>query len=245
MNNERDPRISRRTLAQGAAWAAPTVITAVAAPAVAASIRKDPGLNGWVRNTFRAGTCGLTDTTIEVTSIVTGTGPDGAPYGLYLYDTDNVKSATGATITYWILGNHGTTGNTAITWSNAEGHSSCWSYQGRVGTAVKPDGLTYTGYRWTYTCAIDPKATTTGTDGIKRVFLGNFHVTTNAFQQPTGSCGKLNFWTERSVILDGVTKTFQRRNGTDGTYAKTAARSARSTDSQTESSPEEMQTVDS
>lgn len=245
MNNERDPRISRRTLAHGVTWAAPTVITAVAAPAVAASLRKDPGLNGWVSNRYAAGTCGSANTTVEITSIATGTTPDGAPFGLYLYDTDNVKSATGATITYWVLGNHGTTDNTAITWSNASGHSSCWNYQGRVGTAVKPDGLTYTGYRWIHTCAIDPKATTTGTDGIKRVFLGNFHVTTNSFRQPTGSCGKLNVWTERSVILDGVTKTFQRRAGTDGAYVKTAARSARSTDSQTESSPEEVKTVNS
>ncbi|UQN31048.1 hypothetical protein [Brachybacterium kimchii] len=183
-----------------------------------------------MNNSYRVGTCGSTNTSIEVTSIGSGTTPDGAPFGLYLYDTDDVSTATNATITYWVLGNHATSGSTAITWSSASGHSSCWNYQGRIGTAQKPDGLTYTGYRWTYTCAINPKSTTTGNDGVKRVMLGNFHVTSNTFAQPTGSCGKLNFWTERAVTLDGNAYTFQRRAGTDGAYtASTRARSARAT----------------
>lgn len=223
------PSVPRRALVRGAAWAVPTTLVAVSAPAIAASLRKDPGLNGWVNNSYRAGTCGSRNSSIEVTSIGTAATPDGAPFGLYLYDTDDVVSATGASITYWMLGNHATTGTTSITWSNASGHSSCWSYQGRVGTAQKPDGLIYTGYRWTYTCPIDPRGTTPGADGVNRVMLGNFHVTSNTFAQPAGSCGKLNFWTERAVTLDGIAHTFQRRAGTDGAYSASGrARSSRS-----------------
>lgn len=238
--NERSS-VSRRSLVRSAAWAVPTSITAASAPVLAASLRKDPGLNGWVSNSYRAGTCGFRNSSIEVTSIATAATPDGAPFGLYLYDTEDVVTATNASITYWVLGNHATTGTTAITWSSASGHSTCWSYQGRVGTAQKPDGLIYTGYRWTYTCAIDPHATTVGNDGVARVMLGNFHVISNTFAQPAGSCGKLNFWTERAITLDGIAHTFQRRAGTDGTY--TSAGRARSSRSVSESAGDELRTA--
>lgn len=223
-------KVSRRAVARGAAWAAPTVLVAVAAPSIAASLRKDPGINGWVNNNYRAGTCNNTNSRITVQSNASGVTPDGAPFGLYLYDTEDVQTVNSATITYWVLGVHDTTGNTAITWSTNQGHSNCWRYDGRVGTQVKPDGLTYTGYRWTYTCTINPKNTTIGSDGVARVFLGTFHVSTNDFRQPQGSCGKLNFWTERSIVIDGVTYAFQRRNGTDGPMSapvnQTGARAA-------------------
>lgn len=212
------PPVRRRSIAKAALWAAPTIVVSTAAPAMATSLRKDPGINGWVNNNYRTGSCGSRSSDIAVTSNSSGATPDGAPFGLYIYDTQDVTAVTGATITYWVLGDHATTGSTSITWTSDTGHSTCWSYQGRVGTMQKPDGLTYTGYRWMYTCTIDPHATTTGSDGVARVILGNFVVSTNRFEQPAGSCNKLNFWTERAITLDGVAYTFQRRAGTDGTY---------------------------
>ena len=50
--------LKRRTLMNGAAWAAPVVTLAAAAPAMAASLRVDPGLNGWVLNSpSSSGSC--------------------------------------------------------------------------------------------------------------------------------------------------------------------------------------------
>lgn len=216
--NNTSPSIQRRTVAKAALWAAPTVIVSASAPAFAASMRKDPGINGWVNNSYGVGRCGSSSSSISVTSRGTGGTPDGAPFGLYLYDTDDVTTVTDASLTYWILGEHPASGRASITWSSGDGMSSCWVYQGRVASMQKPDGLTYTGYRWNYTCPIDPRATTTGSDGIKRVFLGDFVVSTSRFEQPAGSCGKLNFWTERAVTIDGQPYTFQRRAGTDGSF---------------------------
>ena len=222
------PPMTRRTLVRGAAWTAPTVVAAVAAPAMAASLRKDPGLNGWVWSSHSTGSCGSASTRIEVSSARTGKTPDGAPFGLYLYDSDDVEHVTGATITYWVLGSHATTGSTAIRWTSGADHSSCWTPRGRIGTTTKPDGLTYTGYRWTYSCAIDPAVKTVGADGVERIVLNNFHVPTNYFEQPAGSCGKMNFWAERAVVIDGSLHTFQRRAGSDGAYTSSSSRSRRS-----------------
>lgn len=218
--------LPRRSLLRGTAWAAPAAIVGVAAPAVAASLRKDPGINGWVRNVSSAGSCGSTNSSIEVTSIARGSTPDGAPYGLYLYDTEDVDTVDAAQLTYWVLGDHPESGTGSIRWSTLNGHSSCWVGPTRVSPVTKPDGLTYTGYRWTYGCTIDPRNTTVGTDGVARAFLGNFRVTTGSFRQPRGSCGTLNYWTERTVTIDGVVHTFQRRNGTDGPYTTARRRPA-------------------
>lgn len=194
---------------------------AVTAPALAVSLRKDPGINGWVNNIYQVGSCGWQNSRITVSSISDRVGPDGAPFGLYLYDAEDVETVANAQLTYWVLGNHSASGSTAITWTSRNGHSSCWQYQGRVGTATKPDGLTYTGYRWTYTCPINPADI--APDG--RLYLGNFHVQTNSFQQPSGYCNQLTFWTERSIDIDGENHTFQRRAGTSGAYPQSRAAS--------------------
>src|SRR5699024_6221352 len=77
--------LSRRSVTRGALWAAPTLVVTSAAPALATSLRKDPGINGWVLNSltsFRNRTYQL-----EVNSTVSSPAtPDGAPYGLYLYE---------------------------------------------------------------------------------------------------------------------------------------------------------------
>lgn len=161
---------SRRSLARGAAWAAPSAVMAVTAPALAVSLRKDPGINGWVNNSYQVGSCWASNSRITVSSRVSGVGPDGAPFGLYLYDAEDVKTVSNAQLTYWVLGNHSASGSTQITWTSLTGHSSCWLYQGRVGTEQKPDGQLYTGYRWTYTCSINPADI--ARDG--RLYLGDF-----------------------------------------------------------------------
>lgn len=225
------PVPSRRTIAKGAAWAVPAVAVAAATPAMAASLRKDPGINGWVMNSPESdGSCfwGTREYRLEVSSIQSGSGPDGAPFGLYLYDTEPANVISNASITYWILGDHSASSgsDTYITWSTLSGHSTCWYYQGRVGTEVKPDGLIYTGYRWTYNCAIDPTNITVGSDGIGRVFLGQFRVRTNWFEQPSTYCSNLTYWTQRHITIDPdgngpdapVVHTFQRRNGSLGPY---------------------------
>jgi hypothetical protein len=192
-------------------------------------LRKDPGINGWVSVQSRTGSCGWfpSGSSLTVTSRGTAATPDGAPFGLYLYDTEDITAVSGASITLWVLGDHASQGSTAITWTSGSGHSNSWRFVGRIGTATKPDGLLYTGYRWTYDGTIDPRRVTTSGDGVRRVFLGDFVVSSNSFQQPSGHCGRLNYWTERSVVIDGQTLTFERRAGTDGAYAP-ARRSARS-----------------
>lgn len=130
--------------------------------------------------------------------------PDGAPFGLYLYDTDDVTAVTSASLTYWILGVHATSGLTSISWTRGGGMSQCWSNPVRVAPTQKPDGLTYTGYRWTYTCTINPRETTVGTDGIKRVMLGDFETSTNRFQQLVG-------FLREAELLDGAGRDHRRR----------------------------------
>lgn len=41
--------LTRRRLVAGAAWSAPAVFVATAAPALSVSLRKDPGINGWAQ----------------------------------------------------------------------------------------------------------------------------------------------------------------------------------------------------
>src|SRR5699024_10580218 len=96
--------LSRRAVTRGALWAAPTLVVTSAAPAMAASLRKDPGINGWVRASWGSELVGWWRRyTLTVNSTVSGVQtPDGAPFGLYLYDTDPADVYTDATFTYWI-----------------------------------------------------------------------------------------------------------------------------------------------
>ncbi len=218
------PGVSRRTLAAGAAWAVPVVTVAAAAPAQAASLVKNPGVNGWVQNTTtNERNCGHT---LEVDSTVSGFGPDGAPFGLYIYDVEPANTFSAAKLTYWIIGAQAS----GATWSTMSGHSSCWVGPVKGAPSTQPDGLTYTPYTWTYnttTCPIlasdykvDPK------DGVKRLYLGHFHVKAT-FTQPAGVlCQDVTYWTQRFITIDPdgagpqlpSVKCFQRRNGTRGMW---------------------------
>ena len=225
---ERSGALDRRTIAKGAAWAVPAVTIAAAAPSLAASVpvRKDPGVNGWVANTARpSGECSWT---LEVDSTATGATPDGAPYGLYLYDITPESTVADAALIYWIIGEQ------SATWANLSGHSTCWSGPTRGEAQKKSDGLLYTPYTWKYNCPI--LADEVKSDG--RLYLGGFHVR-GSFTQSRDYCNDVTYWTQRSVIVDpdgagsqaAQTLTFERRNGTRGpaTSAQIGARSRSAT----------------
>lgn len=213
--------VDRRTVARGAAWTAPAIVIAAAAPSLAASTtpppRKDPGINGWVMNTPRArGGCAHT---LDVDSTLTGSGPDGAPFGLYLYDVKPQTIVSNAQLTYWIIGTQ------QATWTNLSGHSSCWSQPARGAAQTKSDGYVYTPYTWTYKCPL--YASDISSDG--RLWLGGFHVR-GAFTQTRTYCSDVTYWAQRSVVVDpdgsgaSQTLTFERRNGTRGPVSSLGGR---------------------
>ncbi len=221
---------TRRTVVKGAAWAVPTISVATLAPPLAASLRKDPGINGWVLNSpRRQGNCAWT---LEVDSRDTGRGPtpDGAPWGLYLYDVQPNAVITNPQITYWIIGNQ------TATWTTLTGHGSCWSSPTRGTPQPKSDGLTYTPYTWTYNCALNPA----DVDSDGRLWLQHFHVRAS-FTQPRDLCNNVTYWTQRRVTIDPdgagsrdpQVLTFERRNGTLGPYTGSGARMAPQTEQST------------
>lgn len=208
---------SRRSVAKSVAWMAPAVTIAAAAPRLSASspIRIDPGINGWVLNSpTRRGDCRWH---LEVDSTLDRTGPDGAPFGLYLYDIEPQTTVVDASMTYWVIGDQ------TASWSTYGNHSRCWSGPARGNPQRKSDGLTYTPYTWTYTCAIT--SADVSSDG--RLRLGGFHVRAS-FQQSRTLCNDVTYWTQRSVVVDpdgpgpqsAETLTFKRRNGTRGGHPR-------------------------
>lgn len=213
---------SRRAVATGLAWSVPAVAMVSAAPSFAASLRKDPGINGWVQVTYpKLGNC---NRRLEVNSAPSGGGrtPDGAPWGLYLYDVSKDASYSGAKLVYWVRGDH--VKQNKITWSAGAQHSAKWGRPETGDTQTKADGFMYTPYTWTYTGTIDPK--NVKDDG--RLYLENFHVNTSSFSQMEGGrCVPLDYWAYREIVVDPdgpngprppQTLHFERRNGDSGPY---------------------------
>ena len=216
---------SRRAVATGLAWSVPAVAMVSAAPSFAASLRKDPGINGWVQVTRRGTSTNCTSNySLDVTSAPSGGGvtPDGAPWGLYLYDVSKDASYSGAKLVYWVRGDH--VAQNTITWQAATGHSTKWSGPVTGAPQTKADGAVYTPYTWTYTGTIDPK--NVKSDG--RLYLETFHVTTNSFSQLEGRrCVPLDYWAYREIVVDPdgpngprspQTLHFERRAGMSGPY---------------------------
>ncbi|MGI5951222.1 MAG: hypothetical protein ACOX61_05160 [Brooklawnia sp.] len=213
--------VSRRSLVVGTAWAVPAVAVASAAPAMAVSLRKDPGINGWVLNSPTYNwNCKYT---LQVNSNPRDPGrtPDGAPYGLYIYDVEGPNTFSDIKLVYWIIGDQ----DASV--ESLNGHSNCWVYAGRGPLQTKDDGLQYRPYTWNYTCPVtSDQVTTTDRDGVARLYLGNFRVRFS-FQQPPNLCNNVTYWTQRFVTIDKdgpsgplapEVHTFERRNGTLGTY---------------------------
>lgn len=198
--------LTRRSVVRGAAWSVPVIAVAATAPAFAASLRKDPGINGWVlisttdrdRNSYD----------LRFDSDVAGTGPDGAPYGLYIYDpnrTGNVLNDvyTNASITLWIRTDTDLTpANNG--WSRA-GSGAGWQAPTDAGLQTKPDNFQYRGYRFAYTGSYTLVA------AEERVYLQDFVATSNNIQGQDAT-----YWIERRITVNGAERTFQRRNGDRG-----------------------------
>lgn len=191
------PSVSRRSVATGLAWSVPAVAAVSAAPFAAASLIITPGINGWVQVSAQgAGGCA---STVTVTSRPRNPGrtPDGAPYGLYLYDTDEAGIYDDAKIVYWVRGNH--LDRNPIQWTSGSNHSSCWSGPTAGTPATKSDGEKYTPYTWSYSCPIDPREVSS--DG--RLYLGDFEVSARIDQStPSGGCLPLSFWAYREILVD-------------------------------------------
>lgn len=194
--------VSRRTVAKGVAWAAPAVALASAAPAFAVSLRKDPGINGWV-NSYEemqeTGTCGLYNFMDGRRNQPIST-PDDAPTGLYIYDIEDTNATFGgAAITIWVPGRP-----RRFSYTPRTGHSRNWVYAGSVGTVTKPDGLEYTGYKFSYTGTFDMSEVEQGRTNA-RVWLEDFNIAIEATYPISGwSCrpphrGK---WVQREITVD-------------------------------------------
>ncbi|EZP39143.1 hypothetical protein BW36_01289 [Micrococcus luteus] len=219
---------SRRAVATGLAWSVPAVAMVSAAPSFAVSLRKDPGINGWVLNSPTAlGGCRYS---LDVNSAPPGGGatPDGAPWGLYLYDVSSQGVYSNAKLVYWVRGTHTATQN-PITWQAATGHSAQWSGPVLGAAQTKADGFMYTPYTWTYTGTIDPA--NVKDDG--RLYLETFHVKATDFSMSENrTCLPLDYWTYREIVVDpdgggpekSKTLHFERRNGPSGPYASGAQR---------------------
>ena len=185
--------MNRRSILKAAAWTAPAITLATAAPAFATSpIRKDPGINGWVLVSY--GTDYGFDATFDSNPQPAPSTPDGAPFGLYLYDTIEGDQFSAASITYWFRGKPDEIKRTGSGWTGG-------TYYG--GTQTKPDGLTYHGYRFDYTGPFNRQGDI--------VWLNHLKVTADDV-----ASGDATFWVERRVAINGQMHTFQRRNGERG-----------------------------
>ena len=237
--------LSRRSVTRGALWAAPTLVVTSAAPALATSLRKDPGINGRVLNSltsFRNRTYQL-----EVNSTVSSPAtPDGAPYGLYLYEWNENDTYSNVSITYWINGTQRRPGGRQrdpISWTTLRGHSNAWSGPSRGPSQERADGITCTPYTWTYNVVDFPPTTRPEVDGGLRLWLGHFHVQATFMQTASNSDPDVTYWTQRSITVhpggdtsESETLTFERRNGKLGPYSG-SARGARSIQAETTAEP--------
>ena len=151
---------SRRTLAKGAAWTAPAVAVAGAAPAYAASVPPEPGLQGWVLVT-KTNCSGSGDTTGTLTW-------DSAP--------NRTKDPDPYTNRQWGL----------WVWSACStppcppGAASDWTISGVTITVYLPSNLTISNARdlsgnngWSVPTRVTP-STITGTQAWQTTYSGTF-----------------------------------------------------------------------
>ncbi|WP_251445753.1 MULTISPECIES: hypothetical protein [unclassified Microbacterium] len=204
MNDVRSTRnqagISRRTVMKGAAWSAPLLIAAVAAPAYAASGKVPPkGLNGWVelrRN------CDNNTFVIDGTGSFTNGGTNDRGIWLFAGNTP-APVISGATIIFYI-----NKSNLTFTNSSGSGWSNLVRSSGDDGSSPASG---YYAYKTTYT-------------GTWTYHTGNF-VDNNgdpqtqvwvADSQPKWtaslgqSCPSLSAYARRTVTVDGSSYSFVR-----------------------------------
>lgn len=220
--------VSRRGAIRGAAWSVPTIAAVAAAPAYATSLRDDPGINGWVLATWDP-----SDRTPNISFDSDPAGvdpatPDGAPFGLYVRKVNRTPAGlladtiTNAAITFWLRGTASVSypegGSGSNTTPNGGGMGR-WNLQPGVLTETKPDGISYRGYRFTYSGAL---STPVLVNGQYQVYFEDISVLFSNVQNSNAT-----FWTERDVTVNGVPLTFQRRAGESGTFNARAASGVR------------------
>lgn len=206
---------TRRTLVRGAAWSTPVILAVSAAPAFATSLRKDPGINGWLQ----VGTSDRGRTSYDLTfdSTLNQSGPDGAPFGLYTYDPNRngntiTDTYSNASITLWLRTDRATFPESLTGW-NLAGSGSRWSGPTDAGLrnfAAEGDNQQYRGYRFAYNGNV-PGTGFTLVAAEERVYLQDF----KAFANDVNSADA-TYWVQRSITVNGVVQSFARRNGDDG-----------------------------
>lgn len=195
--------VGRRTIAKGMAWSVPAIAVAAPAPAAAASLQIVPGINGWNQHYYTGDRSCNHQIRVDSLPSEGGSTPDGAPWGLYIYDViSGTTTITNARITYWIRG------NTNVSWATQDGHSSCWGSPVQGTSQTKDDGQTYTPYTWTYGCPINSGSVSP--DG--RLYLQRFHMRAR-FSLADRICNEVCFWAQRHVTVDGAVQTFERKRG--------------------------------
>ena len=178
---------SRRSVAKAAAWAAPTIAFAVAAPAHAGSpAAQPPGLQGWIAFHYpeRGSTSRYT-----VRGYNSGAHPHGT-YGLWVTNTTASSSVTNIRIFLHYL-------PAPESWS-VRVPASNWSDLVPVGTTVI-DGVEHQSYRMDYIGTVVP------TDGVTKI-QNDMYFEASRMTFDT----KPSHYIDRYVVVDGVELAFRR-----------------------------------
>lgn len=183
--------VSRRTVVKGAAWAAPVVAMASAAPAFAASQPENTSINGYVGFSGKCtGWWNSAGTHVELDS------REGS-YGLFVKNTTITTTISNAFIIFYMSIPN-------LTWSTAAGNDG-WTAPTSTGETKSVGGRELYGYKTEYNRSITATENTTK--------LGNLHVTA---QGANGCPRDLVGLGERHVTVNGVEKVYD--NGTTTLY---------------------------
>lgn len=187
-----EPTLSRRTLARGAAWAAPTALVAAAAPMAAAS----PAITWAHVTSFRYASnsspfCAGQDTW-SLSNDPTWT-YGGAGAGTSFTNTKTTTTLVNLVANYWYP-------RADAAFVSVAGGNACWSLPVRNAglDTTRPGGIAMYGYTTTYTCPIVAvNGTTTLPTGFR--FRSRCYTDFTAADQ----------WTRRlvSVAINGVTES--------------------------------------
>jgi hypothetical protein len=182
-------RVSRRTVVKGAAWAAPVVAMASAAPAFAASPPDNTSINGVVGISAR---CKWLQDGISV-----DIDSRSSSYGLFVNNTTTSTTISNAYIIFYLSMPN-------LSWSAADGNDG-WTAPVSTGATKVVGSQTLYGYKTTYTKSI--------TASRNRTALGNIHVTATG-----GSSCPNNLYAlgERHVTVNGEEKVYD--NGVTTLY---------------------------
>lgn len=183
--------VSRRTLAKGAAWAAPAVAVAAVAPMVAASPIPPRGLNGWVTLTRQ---CTRTNNEFQIDGRGTFTGGGNSDRGIWTFVDDPNAEISGAAIVFFF-----DTRSASFTNSSGGGWTNL-SRATELDASAPAAGYyayraTYSG-KWTYF----PRHNAWVADSDP-YWLWNM---------PPGGCTTICGYARRSLTVNGETVTFTR-----------------------------------